>query len=302
LHSICAAFDRTNNTDGVKPTTSVGLNGTVQDTQGSSRTRNLGLRGRIPLGFLEHTRRLGSRAAFTMVEIALCIAIIGFALVAVIGVLPTAMRVQQDNRADTLIDQDGNYFMEAIRHGAQGIDDITNYLKNPPHFVYTDINRNLATNPPTPLPFLDARVYDTGRKIIGLLSAPRTNNDDFRVEAEFRAISGAAIEKDPSVLVNFEYLLVSEVIPFSAFDIPSAFGPVNSTDPNAVTNMARALQRNMYEVRLTFRWPLLRNGNVGNNRKVFRTLVSGFLANEPEPFWPYYFYFQPTAFVPNQLP
>ena len=56
-----------------------------------------------------------------MVEIALCIAIIGFALVAIIGVLPAAMRIQQDNRADTLIDQDGNYFMEAIRHGAQGL-------------------------------------------------------------------------------------------------------------------------------------------------------------------------------------
>src|SRR5207247_333730 len=52
-----------------------------------------------------HARRV-SLAAFTMIEIAICIAVIGFALVAIIGVLPTAMRVQQDNRADTLIDQD----------------------------------------------------------------------------------------------------------------------------------------------------------------------------------------------------
>src|SRR5438132_3916577 len=69
-----------------------------------------------------------SARAFTMVEIALCIAIIGFALVAIIGVLPAAMRVQQDNRSDTLIDQDGNYFMEAIRHGAQGLDDLSIYV------------------------------------------------------------------------------------------------------------------------------------------------------------------------------
>src|SRR5207244_1014287 len=48
-----------------------------------------------------------SRGAFTIIEIAISIAVIGFALVAIIGVLPTAMRVQQDNRADTLIDQDG---------------------------------------------------------------------------------------------------------------------------------------------------------------------------------------------------
>src|SRR5207248_8329347 len=68
------------------------------------------------------------RSGFTMIEIALCIAIIGFALVAILGVLPSAMRVQQDNRGDTLIDQDGNYFMEAIRNGARGLDDLSNYV------------------------------------------------------------------------------------------------------------------------------------------------------------------------------
>ena len=37
-------------------------------------------------------------AAFTMVEIAICLAIIGFALVAIVGVLPSGMRVQKDNQ------------------------------------------------------------------------------------------------------------------------------------------------------------------------------------------------------------
>src|SRR5687767_7500284 len=45
-------------------------------------------------------------AAFTMVEIALCLGIIGFALVAIIGVLPLGLNTQKDNRADTIINKD----------------------------------------------------------------------------------------------------------------------------------------------------------------------------------------------------
>src|SRR5437773_9290151 len=68
-------------------------------------------------------------AAFTMVEIALCIAIIGFALVAIIGMLPTGMNVQRDNREDTIIRQDATYLMDAIRSGSRGMYDLTNYFE-----------------------------------------------------------------------------------------------------------------------------------------------------------------------------
>ncbi|HLZ53286.1 MAG TPA: prepilin-type N-terminal cleavage/methylation domain-containing protein, partial [Verrucomicrobiae bacterium] len=37
---------------------------------------------------------------FTMVEIAICLAIIGIALVAIIGVLPAGLNVQRDNREE----------------------------------------------------------------------------------------------------------------------------------------------------------------------------------------------------------
>jgi hypothetical protein len=113
------------------------------------------------------------------------------------------------------------------------------------------------------------------------------------------------VEKDPASLVNFEYLLVSEVVPFSAFDSSTAFSAfasaTASSDTNAIPHMARDLQKNLYEVRLTFRWPLFPNGNVGNNKKVFRTLVSGNLAAEyiDER---YYFLFQPTIFLPTPPP
>ena len=54
-----------------------------------------------------------------MVEIAICLAVIGFALVAIIGVLPMGMNTQRDNREETIINQDATVFIEAIRNGAQ---------------------------------------------------------------------------------------------------------------------------------------------------------------------------------------
>src|SRR5438034_7734759 len=108
-------------------------------------------------------RRRSSRAAFTMIEIAISIAVIGFALVAIIGVLPTAMRVQQDNRADTLVDQDANYFMEAIRHGSQGLEDLASYVYDV-NFVEVDPNNNVVTNQAKIVP---------ARRIIGAVSTPQ---------------------------------------------------------------------------------------------------------------------------------
>ena len=71
---------------------------------------------------------LARRPAFTMVEIAISLAIIGIALVAIIGVLPLGMNVQRDNREATVINQDATVFIEAIRNGARGLDDLTNYV------------------------------------------------------------------------------------------------------------------------------------------------------------------------------
>ena len=61
-----------------------------------------------------------------MIEIAVSLAIIGFALVAIIGVLPIGMNVQQANREETIINQDATVLMDAIRSGSQGLDDLTN--------------------------------------------------------------------------------------------------------------------------------------------------------------------------------
>src|SRR2546426_5260898 len=80
------------------------------------------------LGFGVSRSRPKSREAFTMIEIAISLAVIGFALVAIIGILPTGMNVQKENREETIIGQDSQLFMDAIRSGAKGMDELTNYV------------------------------------------------------------------------------------------------------------------------------------------------------------------------------
>ena len=97
---------------------------------------------KISLAHLKLARRESKRAAafplsafrfplshgFTLIEIALCLAIIGFALLAVMIVLPYGMNTQRDNREETIIGQDANVLLETIRNGSRGADDLTNYV------------------------------------------------------------------------------------------------------------------------------------------------------------------------------
>src|SRR5580658_3021970 len=82
-------------------------------------------------------RRQGE-LAFTMIEIALAIGVIGFALVAIIAILPAGLNVQQDNREDTLISQDVPYFLDAIRNGAA--------VSNGTVYYYTSKSLDFLTN------------------------------------------------------------------------------------------------------------------------------------------------------------
>src|SRR6478609_5935846 len=70
-----------------------------------------------------------TEAGFTMVEIAFSLAIVAFALVAIMGVLPTGMTVQKDNREDTLVNNDAAFWLETLRSGSRGLDDLTNYVE-----------------------------------------------------------------------------------------------------------------------------------------------------------------------------
>jgi type II secretory pathway pseudopilin PulG len=222
-----------------------------------------------------------SKHAFTMIEIAICLAVIGFALVAIIGVLPSGLQVQRDNREDTIINQDGAYLLEAIRSGATNLDDLTHYVTEISLVETNPGSGNIRTN-------LFPCSTRTGRNIIGSLSrpvgapgtkpggAPNCIAPDLpwelvRVEAKVRSISGNAVEKGPdNTTITFEYLLQAQVLPAGPF----------ITNQNSNLLLISNLQSNLHDLRLTFRWPLLPAGKIGNSKKSFRTMVSGALTND----------------------
>ena len=239
-----------------------------------------------------------SKPGFTMIEIAICLAVIGFALVAIIGILPSGLQVQRDNREDTIINQDGTYFLEAIRSGATNLDDLTSYVTE---ISLVETNPTIAAQPGVnPRNNIFPCSVSTGRRIIATLSrpvgAPGTRPapapdcilpdppwELVRVEAKVRSISGNAVEKGPAnPTITFEYLLQAQVVPAGPFII--------NQNQLAISN----LQSNLHDVRLTFRWPLLPGGKIGNNKKSFRTMVSGVLTNDVDGY-----YFTPGVyFVP----
>ncbi|MGD1089398.1 MAG: type II secretion system protein, partial [Verrucomicrobiota bacterium] len=151
-----------------------------------------------------------AQSGFTMVEIALSLAVIGIALVAIIGVLPIGMNVQKDNREETIIDQDATVFIEAIRSGASSpyATDLTNYVYAITNFQTPYNNSEAGTT--TTLGYTIFPGYLTNNaRIIGLLSWPEytdnngnpipylVNGYSNHVFAYVHSISGAAVEKPP---------------------------------------------------------------------------------------------------------
>jgi type II secretory pathway pseudopilin PulG len=269
-----------------------------------------------------------SLRAFTMIEIAVSLAIIGFALVAIIGVLPYGMNVQKDNREETIINQDSTVFINAIRNGVQGLDDLTNYVMAITNevWLYPDggmtrnfIGRygytltNSSTSPQFPL--------TNGFRIVGLLSTPKylpyksrtqTGFISNNVVAYIRSMSGPANEKFPQISQSmqdlaFSYLMTSEVVPYwtnyydQSWTNYAAF-PTNSPEYVARHDYSMVtgnLQANLHDVRLLFRWPLRSQGKTGQGGQSFRTLVSGQLlqTNEPDFGAINLYYFQPRTYV-----
>src|SRR5882724_535354 len=249
-----------------------------------------------------------STSAFTMIEIAISLAIIGFALVAIIGILPTGMNVQKENRQDTIIAQDMSVLMDGIRNGAQGLDDLTNAVTQisidateyasagkgvSHHYVYTRSTSSTdggAMSPQYPL--------TNGYRIIGLLSTPKYIDTSSGKVVSFRSnyvvayvssMSGPASEKFPQtnrdVLdLGFTYRVTADVVPYASFNRDwTNYGSYPASTPDRTNRfiyykVATAMQTNLYDLRLLFRWPLLANGDAGNGRQSFRTMVSGQLA------------------------
>ena len=240
--------------------------------------------------------------AFTMIEIAISLAIIGFALVAIIGVLPIGMNVQKDNREQTIINQDATMFMDAIRNGAQGVDDLTNYVMAITNDVHSYDFSTMLPRPigkfgytPTSSDTSAQFRLTNGARIVGLLSTPKYvlwqgggGYYSNHVVAYVRSMSGPANEKFPqdnsSVQdFTFNYMMTPEIVLYWTNYVDTSW--VNYKQSGLSTNevavrlnylaMANNLQANLHDVRLVFRWPLRSQGPSGSSGQSFHTIVGG---------------------------
>jgi hypothetical protein len=231
-----------------------------------------------------------------MVEIALCLGVIAIALVAIIGVMPTGLQVQRDNREDTILNQDGRFFLEAIRSGARGSDHLTNHVlsitvSNSLGDVLIHTN-SLGRNVEAP----HMNSLTNGRAIVGYMSTNRFVVQNNRlitnyVTALVRSISGTVegrselwrAEREPLPMA-FNYLMSVEITPL----ITQPPFLTNWNNPNlephqvvAFSNnwlRARNQAVNFSELRLTLQGPVFHRGltiDVLGRPKTFRTVVSG---------------------------
>lgn len=232
-------------------------------------------------------------SAFTMVEIALCLAIVGFAIVAIIGVLPAGLNVQRDNREETIVNQDSSIWIDAIRSGARGYDHLTNYVDR---IVVLSSNYDATSTFLGEVKFVGERApvgtgfeLNSGARIVGMLSTPRFGAptaigaafSQNYVYAYVRAISGGAAEKAPQLNQDvlegsFGYRMVVDLTPES------------SVDPAGIKNSREDFvkRQNLSHLRLLCRWPLrepyspnlaLDRPLTGNRSIVFRTDIGGFM-------------------------
>jgi hypothetical protein len=206
--------------------------------------------------------------------------------------LPTGLTVQKNNRDDTIINQEGNFFLQAIRNGSYGLDELTNYVDG---ITVGRTNSSSALAVP-----LD---HDLGKQIIGALSLPKYEFLQGRlytntVMAKVRALSGSASEKNSLTRANdlaFSYLLLPEILPYSALPAHSVLtnftaGNLPQAERIERSNrwaQAQFMAANLHELKLTLRWPVFErrtaqgvtNWVAGGNAKTFRTLISGRLAS-----------------------
>ncbi len=233
-----------------------------------------------------------------MIEIAIAVGVIGFALCAIIGILPHGMNVQKDNREDTIISQDAPYFLNAIRNGEMrtnfGV--FSNYVES---ITITNINPSGTNVTVYNNPFLsnttgsDYPFLTNDMNIVGLLSTPEYDarfpnpGQTNLLSAVVRAMTGSAIQQNRlNSLTAFRYQLTVENVPWNSIAYDSinwaGYQPYTINNPDYVTRFNRSnetqyLTNNLHEVRLKFAWPVLPTGNTGPGRQTYRSLVSGHL-------------------------
>jgi type II secretory pathway pseudopilin PulG len=281
-----------------------------------------------------------SSRAFTMIEIALCLGIIGFALVAIIASLPRGLDVQKRNREETIIGHDADVWMSAIRGGARGYDDLTNYVLCITNFwtsydansivIKSDVDYYTPTNSnrTSVNPAINDFPLTNGANIIGLLSTPKTipefippptqQYQSNYVVCYVRAFSGGAVDKTPqtnSIILadSFIYRMIVENFPYAPVDTngicmdcvyTNGLSPAEMVERTNLLKAQWLLLANAHDFRLKFRWPVLPNGRILNFGATFRAMADGVMLQTNDPVnnkQPLYFV-QASTFATNSPP
>jgi len=232
-----------------------------------------------PSAYVSSARQPAIRcAAFTMVEIAIALGVIGFALVAIIGILPAGLEVQRDNRTETIINQDATFWIEAIRNGARGLEGLTNQVDR---IEITGPGRNDVIKT-FPGPAGNAQ-------IIGLLTT-QTIQPEMTVHAYVWSVSGAVAEKEPNRAdraIAFKYRMTVHIDRATNFAVP-----FTAYSGNGVPGLTPEPLDSLYQVGLTFSYPLspVDDTKPTSRRQSYRTLVSRHIATNNIGGSPYYFF------------
>ena len=250
-----------------------------------------------------------------MIEIALCLAIVGFALVSIMLVLPSGMNTQSQTRQQTIIGQDASELIEAIRTGARGQDDLTNYVYAITNY-WKDINPNgsIRASGPNGYTYTSAFVngaanpyysITNGARIIGLLSTPELQvvvgsgnviqyTISNHVVAFVHSLSGLAAEKPP----QNNQIMRENTFSYRVLCINAPEAQDTNALQSPQPSFAREVAGNLHELRLLYSWPLFPNGNVGDQVQNFRVSVAGQIiqTNDPLSTMPLNFY-QPEFFT-----
>jgi hypothetical protein len=229
---------------------------------------------RLPAGSRQHVGIRRPTSAFTLVEIAIALGVIGFALVAIIGILPTGLQIQRDNRAETIINQDGTFWLEAIRNGARGLDELVDHVES-----ITIITWNYAVDPPAIISSnyltFNNGGYANGSNIIGLLTTPAAIPNT-EAQAVVTAISGAAAEKSTDAAdreLAFRYRMTVQIEKTENY-VPS----FSALSTNHLPMVADPLT-SLYELRLNMAYAWVRDSQPGTRRQTYRASISRTMTN-----------------------
>ena len=165
-----------------------------------------------------------------MVEIAIALGVIAFALIAIIGILPAGLQTSRDNREETIINQDARLLVEAIKSGGRD--------------VSSDLGSFVVASSTNGLPLVYGTVPTA--RLVQLLST-----DGSRII--FSAVSGAVVNRGGDFGLHYE--VTNEVRRVPEFDNTALAGQVYEVRLRfawpVAANGAISSEANRYVVRTT---------------------------------------------------